>query len=167
MLAGCAEISGLDGLEVCDGACTDATADVPVSPDSSSDSAPPDVKEETTSDASIDAPIIVDALIDSPPTLGCKSPNDCQNGFCCGTVTTQGTYPQCKISTVSSKCSATCTSTIGFQKCTTDTLRLCTTNTDCTEQFFNRCCAYPYGNNMVVDLCSPPSVAEAGGATCQ
>lgn len=169
LLAGCAEISGLGSLDVCDGACVDATADV----GNVQDSGAQDSALDTTSppDASADAPVIIsDVTIDAPPaSLVCVKPSDCNqnNPFCCGNIQTQGQYPQCKITSVSSKCQGNCSTNFAFQQCKTDTARLCATNQDCTEALYNHCCTFLY-NNTSVELCTNPAIAEAGGATsCQ
>jgi len=170
LLAGCAEISGLGSLDVCDGACVDATADVVAPQDSGAqDGAAPDSNTDdgpAPDETGADAPIITDGTIDAPPT-GCTKPADCsKNDFCCATVTTQGNYPQCQITNVTTKCTSPCNTSIDFQQCKQDTVRMCSTNQDCTEAFYTHCCKFPYGDASV-QVCSNPLVADSGGATCQ
>jgi hypothetical protein len=163
LLAGCAEISGLGNLEVCDGACVDATADVTVQQDSAAEANNADANDSSTT---VDAPILPDGA-DGGPSITCTRPADCKQGdFCCGTVNTGGRYPNCTISNVATTCTQSCTTMLAGQKCEKNTVRMCEAGADCTEQLYNRCCKFPYGANASISVCSNTLVAEAGGGTC-
>jgi hypothetical protein len=164
VLAGCAEISGLGTLEVCDGACVDATADAALVTDAPTTDGAIDAQAPPNDTGTPDVPIISDGTV--PPPLGCTRTSNCtQNELCCGSIATQGQAPNCQVKTVTSQCTASCTTSFDFQKCGTDTVRLCASNQECTEQAYNRCCKYSYADASI-SICTNLALADASGGVC-
>jgi hypothetical protein len=169
-LSGCAEISGLDGLDVCDGSCVDVTTDAPQQPPDTGTSDASDggtvdvaVKDIATSDVN-------DASGQPETSSGpCDKPSDCKNtDVCCETLVTKGTFfPQCTIDADTTVCTlaTACPTTLGFQ-CSTDLLRRCTANTDCTESAAPKCCTLKLDGGFMRQVCMSSSTASLLGATC-
>ncbi len=163
LLAGCAQISGLDSLGVCDGAaCADATADA-------RQDAPFDGGAEAQvkdADASLDASDASTADVVVVST--CASPSDCNapGDVCCANVVLSGNSTQCtlKSEAVSCKAASSCTTSVTLQ-CGNEIVRLCKSNADCTENFYTRCCTFKFGDASV-ESCTNAIIADAGGATC-
>lgn len=154
LLAGCAQISGLDTLGV--NATADATIDAP------------------GADAGVDVVIeaeladVHDAGSDVVVAASCTMPSECPTGdVCCGTLATTGNFPQCQITneTASCKTSASCPTSITQNCSTKDVVRLCTVAQDCTESFYNKCCKFPYADASV-EFCSNSLIADAAGGSC-
>jgi hypothetical protein len=159
---------------------TDATSDV------ANDTSKPDTGTNDT--GTNDTGVQDSGLGDVSITLDCLKPADCFDGggdaafppdsgeVCCGTVQTSGTFPQCSFGAASTKCSApsACATTISLQSCSTDTVRLCESDTECTEQGTNnfnkytKCCSTSLGDAGRVHFCANTTIATAsqGAITC-
>lgn len=129
-----------------------------------------------------------DAAQDVSVTLDCFKPADCFDGgnpdaayppdsgeVCCGTVSTSGTFPQCSFNSAATACKApgSCATNISLSSCTTDTVRLCASDTECTEKgnnitTYNKCCSTAYQDAGRVHFCANALIANASGGaiTC-
>jgi hypothetical protein len=170
-MSACAEISGLDGLGVCDGACADVTVDVQQSPDSSVDVTPngPD-----GGGGDVTVPKDVSTIEASPPMDAsgpCIQPSDCNKTgeVCCETLVTKGNgFPQCTVDADTIGCTSEqqCQTQAGFT-CGTFVVRRCTANTDCTESNVTKCCTVKLsGDAGSRQICMSSINASAAGATC-
>lgn len=172
ILSGCAEISGLDGLDVCDGACVDVTIDAPQTPDSGVDaddgSSIVDAKtKDAPNDSSNDSPSDAISAPDGA-TAPCVQPSDCKSGqVCCETLVTKGNFfPSCTVDADTIACTAAsaCPTTVGFN-CGTDLLRRCTDAGDCTEPAAPKCCKFGDGG-ATREVCLSAQTASLVNATC-
>ena len=164
-LAGCAEISGLDGIDVCDGPCADVTVlDAPQSGETSTTDAT-DVTEANALDAGNDVPAIGDT-----GSVPCKDPSGCKNGeVCCETlVTSGGQYPNCKVDadTVTCKSSTSCPSSTPSFMCGTLVIRRCTATADCTESSASSCCKANLADAGEREFCMSSLTAQVLNASC-
>lgn len=129
-----------------------------------------------------------DAGQDVSITITCIKPADCIDGgnldaayppdsgeVCCGTVQTAGTFPNCAFNAASTTCAApsACATSIGLQSCGTDTVRLCSADSECTEMgtsftTYNKCCSATYQDAGRVHFCSNTTIANLsqGSITC-
>jgi hypothetical protein len=161
--AGCAEISGLQGLGVCDGSCDDATVDAPQPVDTGTDVGDASNQGDAIPiDTGSDAP-----TFDATPT--CKKPSECNNTqVCCETVVTKGNqYPSCTVDADTSACSdpGKCPTTSPSLSCGTYLLRRCAATADCTEQSAPRCCTFTmYGGTR--EVCLSSFAAQVADASC-
>jgi hypothetical protein len=160
---------------------TDAVADNTVKDsggDTATDTGPGDTGADTGKDAGGDVSV----------TLTCLKPADCFDGggdaafppdageVCCGTVQTSGTFPQCSFNSASTVCQApgACPTNVNLQSCGTDQVRLCESDTECTENggnltnTYNKCCSTQYQDAGRVHFCASTTIATvSGGAiTC-
>ena len=162
-LSGCAEISGLAGLDVCDGACADVTIDVAPPDASAADGAPP-VLDAGTNDA-LDAPSSVDAT-----AFPCNTLSDCKSTqVCCETLVTKGTqYPNCTVDadTVVCKSASECPSSTPSFQCGTLVMRRCNATADCTESSAPKCCTATLGDAGTREFCMSSTTAAVTNATC-
>jgi hypothetical protein len=169
VVAGCAQLSGLDQLTVCDGAsCVDAQADAYVL------DAPTDVAAQPDVAADADA----GALPDAGPGKVCVAPADCFAGsadtayppdsgqVCCGTFVMTGSAPKCTLLSQSSECTtpAKCP-TSAVLACSTEVLRRCAFPQECVEQGYDKCCTIKLGDASV-QACANLTIAQATGGTC-
>jgi hypothetical protein len=152
LLAGCAQISGLDNLGLRDASqdVADGDVDGPSAIDASLVDAPKDAANETSSDGA------------------CSSPADCPgNVVCCETVKSTGSSSSCTLDadTVACVSTSTCPTTV-VPTCGTDILRRCTANADCTEPSYPRCCTIPAGDASSREICLTQQLASLVGGTC-
>jgi hypothetical protein len=122
--------------------------------------------------------------------ITCLKPANCIDGgdqdaayppdsgeVCCGTVQTSGTFPSCSFDQASTACAgpSTCPTTIGTSSCGTDKVRLCESDTECTENTGNplssytKCCSTAFGDaGMRVHFCGNTTIASISGGkiTC-
>jgi len=103
--------------------------------------------------------------------ITCLNPSECDGGdVCCGKLTVSGTQQNCKIASAQTQCATanTCATNVGasLQCSGTDTVRLCSSNTDCTEQAYNQCCTFKQGD-AGVSFCLNQEFASQAGGTCQ
>jgi hypothetical protein len=166
--SGCAEISGLEGLGVCDGACPDVTLDAPSSTEAGIDASdatilPDAIAKDATTDVTVDGPPI-DA---TPPP--CKQPSDCKNTeVCCETLSTKGSFfPSCTVDADTIACTQTaaCPTTAPFS-CGTYVLRRCPAAADCNETAAPKCCTFKFGDGGLREVCMSSQNANIIGATC-
>ena len=160
-VSGCAEISGLDGLGVCDGSCADVTVDdAPQAPEAGDDAAI-DV-------ATIDAPSDGGAPLDA--TAPCAKPADCPSigAVCCEVLTTSGSqFPNCNVNTDKVGCmpATSCATMVGLT-CGPFTFRRCTATADCTEPSAPKCCMLKISDAGTREICMSALNASVSGATC-
>ncbi len=169
-LAGCAQISGLDVLDV-----ADAGADAAATGDSALD-APQTTDAAIVVDAHIDAGDALaisdapkDALKESAPPSTCAKPADCTitNSVCCETLVTSGQSSTCTLDADTVVCAAAsaCPTTIAFN-CGKDVLRRCTATSDCTEASFGKCCTVPVDGVSTRQVCLSSGIASLLNGTC-
>lgn len=167
MLAGCAELSGLDGLGVgdatIDSPAVDATSDVVDAVDA------PDASRADASDAKPPSDATADAPSDAggDATVPCAAPSDCNSGqVCCETIVTTGSFNPCKVDadTIACAASAQCSTNIPLS-CGKDVLRRCAANTDCTENSYPKCCIMDAGGASR-EVCLSSTLAQLLGASC-
>jgi hypothetical protein len=148
----------------------DAVADTTTdAPSDSSNDAPPDAGDSGAEDATPDITL----------SITCLRPANCIDGgdqdaayppssgeVCCGTIVTNGDPQNCNFTGVSTACSAPsgCATSVSFS-CGTDTVRLCTSNTECTEQTYNKCCSVAQGDASI-HFCANTIIANAAGGSC-
>ncbi len=179
LLAPSALVYACSGDNNTNDAGTDATTDVATKPD-----AAPDTGTDAAKDSGTDAP-----QTDGSFNITCFKPADCFDGggdaafppdsgeVCCGTVQTSGNFPGCSFDTASTACTApgTCPTTIGTQSCGTDKVRLCESDTECTEDggnvlnTYNKCCSTAFGDaGARVHFCGNTTLAGVSGGkiTC-
>jgi hypothetical protein len=102
--------------------------------------------------------------------IGCTKPSDCMNGFCCGTFQTgMGQPPQClQTGTYSTKCTQTCNTVASFMCNSTNTRRLCSMKSQCSENMYPQCCQFTF-NMQMVEVCVSNTEAafiQQNGGTC-
>ena len=167
LLAGCAEISGLNGLEVCEGgACVDATAEAAVDATADAPGDAPMPGDDANADAP--GPIGDGGIIGDEASLPCDKPATCPTGdVCCDTAHLSGSSPPCQVDSMASACAApsACPTTYPLQ-CTTAKLRRCTGDTDCAEANYNKCCTIPYGPDASVHACANTEIASLTNGSC-
>lgn len=165
-----------------DGGNPDATTD-----STTGDSSPPG--DSSTNDANKNDGGPSDASQDLNIKITCQKPADCFDGgnpdaayppdsgeVCCGTVQTAGQFPNCSFNSASTTCDApsACATKIGLQSCGTDTVRLCSADSECTEQggqsftTYTKCCSTQYQDAGRVHFCANTTIAAAsqGAITC-
>lgn len=145
---------GDDTSAVPDASGTDTGADQSVS-----DGAKPDVGSP---DASTDAGADVTGFDASIPdaNFGCNDPSTCDGGFCCADlVLGAGQPPSCPISSIASACKGTCATKLAFSCATTETVRFCGKNADCTEAANPKCCEFQQGQQKVT-FCASNAVSQ-------
>jgi hypothetical protein len=105
----------------------------------------------------------------SDMAMACKSPSDCTSGqVCCARITlTGGTVPNCTAGDVHVACEAAagCATSLPASCMSTDVVRYCKANADCTEPAHNQCCAFTQ-NGSTVHFCVSAVEATFGGGTC-
>ena len=172
LLAGCTEISGLDGLSVgdatIDSPAADATGDVAEAVDAAdaSDAARADASDASDAKPPSDASPPTDAGGDST-TGPCTAPADCKSGqVCCETLITTGSFNPCKVDadTIACTSSAQCSTNIPFA-CGKEVLRRCAANADCTESSYPKCCTMDAGG-VPREVCLSATLAQLLVAPC-
>jgi hypothetical protein len=91
---------------------------------------------------------------------------------CCGTIpVTGGTAPNCTTGTIVTDCkagSACATSLPTSAVCTgTQTVRLCTTNADCKEANYSKCCTFGDVDAGGISFCANNLIGLFGSGKCQ
>lgn len=152
---------------------SDAANDNTTNPDTGGGDA---AKDTSTNDTGTDTGP-GDAGNDVSFTVTCLKPADCIDGgnpdaayppdsgeVCCATVQTSGTFPNCSLNAASTKCSApsACASQFALS-CGTDTARLCTNTTECTEGTYNDCCSADLGDAGTIHLCFNKALSNQTG----
>jgi hypothetical protein len=103
-------------------------------------------------------------------TGACSSPAGCMNGdVCCGTIPiTGGTAPNCTTGTITTVCKAAtgCKTNLGSTCTGVQTVRLCTTNTDCAESADNKCCTFGSDDGGTLSFCANGLIGAFGGGKC-
>ena len=167
LLAGCAELSGLNGLEICEGGgCVDATAEAATdAPVDAPGNAP-----EAGGDAHDEGPGLVGdgGVIGDEVSIPCDKPAACPSGdVCCDTVHLAGPSLPCQVDAMASACAApsACATNYPFQ-CTTAKLRRCTGDTDCAEANYNKCCTIPYAPDASIHACANAQIASLTNGSC-
>jgi len=106
----------------------------------------------------------------NPDAGPCNLPSDCPtNDVCCGTIPiTGGTVPNCTTGNISTACSArsACKTSLGTTCSGTQTVRLCSTNTDCTESGDMQCCTFGGTDGGGLSFCANAFIAAFGGGVC-
>ena len=172
MLAGCAEIAGLDGLGVgdatTDSPAVDATTDVDETADAADAS---DASRADGSDASDAKPQAdaspSDAGGDATTTGLCTAPADCKSGqVCCETVLMSGTFYPCKVDADTVACTAAsqCPTSAAYS-CAKDVFRRCAAPADCTENGYPQCCTVSIGDASP-RVCLSSTLAQLVGGSC-
>lgn len=99
----------------------------------------------------------------------CKSPSDCTSGqVCCARITlTGGNIPNCTSGAVQVACEAAagCATALPASCTSTDVVRYCKANADCTESAHDQCCSFTQ-NGSTVHFCVSALEASLGGGTC-
>ncbi len=114
--------------------------------------------DTSTSDAGSDVTGFDVSIPDA--SFGCTDPSTCDGGFCCADlVLGVGNPPSCPISSLSSACKGTCTTQLKFTCSTTETVRFCAKNADCSEVANPKCCEFQQGNQKVT-FCASNAVAQ-------
>ncbi len=159
LLFGC---GGDDSTSGPDGSTADATADQAV-PDAAGDA--PSTDGSSTDGSSTDAGVGDSSMLDAnipDADFGCTDPTTCDGGapFCCAQlVLGQGQPPSCPISSITSACASKCATQLSFSCNTTETVRFCSANADCTEKANPMCCVFKQ-NNQQVTFCASSLVAN-------
>jgi len=119
-------------------------------------------------DSSMDSGFMLDG-----GNLTCTKPADCadagNNDVCCGTITLGGgNPPQCMINNYGSACKTanSCPTQLSLMCNSTEQVRACAKNADCTEQTYNKCCTFMM-NNQTLSFCLNDQLAMFAGGTCQ
>ena len=90
--------------------------------------------------------------------------------ICCQTIPlTGGSVPNCTNGplTVACETSAACPTTLGLSCSGNQVVRLCSSNSDCTESNYNLCCNFPGGDaGASLSFCANQLDALGGGGTC-
>jgi hypothetical protein len=150
---------GDDSSNTPDASGTDTGADQTVSDATKPDGNGNDSSTTTdgsTADAGFDVSI-------PDANFACNDPSTCDGGFCCANlVLGAGNPPNCPINSVSSACKGTCNTQLAFTCNTTEVVRFCAKNADCTEAQNPKCCEFQQGNQKVT-FCA--SVAVSNFAT--
>jgi hypothetical protein len=111
-------------------------------------------------------------LADPPneASVSCAAPKDCHGStpVCCSTLTLAGgTLPACMTAAIDISCKADsqCPTQLSLSCTGSDTLRLCTANSDCTEASYDKCCSFPLGGSAM-RFCSSEAIAQIVGGSC-
>ena len=100
----------------------------------------------------------------------CDTPSMCTGGdVCCGTIPiTGGTAPNCTSGMITSVCQppSACITQLGSMCSGTQTVRICTSNSDCMEKGANLCCTFSGGDGGSLTFCANGLVAGFGGGKC-
>jgi hypothetical protein len=120
-----------------------------------------------------------DAGGDVAISVTCLKPADCIDGgdpdaayppdsgvVCCGDIKGNNNAQQCQIVSASTSCTApgSCaTSFTGLVSCSSATVRLCESASECTEQGNNLCCAAQAGDGGTIKICANKQIAGLSG----
>ncbi len=92
--------------------------------------------------------------------FACTDPSTCDGGFCCADlVLGAGSPPQCPINSIASACKSTCNTKLAFSCATTETVRFCAKNADCSEPANPKCCEFQQGQQKVT-FCASNAVSN-------
>jgi hypothetical protein len=184
-LAGCAQLSGLDELGVCDGACEDATTDAaldaPTFDATAVDAFVLDapMNESGKDTQAKDAGGDVIAIPDAQDDISCTRPGDCipqsspdaafppdAGKVCCATIVETGNFP-CTYVSQTTKCEdpTSCPTSIAFN-CGTTQLRRCAFGAECVEPSYDKCCTLKTGPDASAMFCANNSIASIVGGSC-
>lgn len=104
-------------------------------------------------------------------TPACSSPAGCTTSgdVCCGTIPiTGGTAPNCTTGTIVTVCKAatSCKTSLGSTCTGVQTVRLCTSNADCTESADKNCCTFGSDDGGTLSFCANGLIGAFGGGKC-
>jgi hypothetical protein len=99
--------------------------------------------------------------------LACTDPSTCNGDLCCGSIVLgAGQPPQCPINSISSSCTKMCNTQLALMCNTTETVRLCAKNADCSSDKLNPSCCTFKQNNQSITFCTTKQIAQFAGGTC-
>lgn len=164
-VSGCAIVSGLDGLDVCDGACADVLVnEAGLDADGATDA---NLRDSNVAD--------VIAISDATDDIACTKPSDCVltsgeagTKVCCATINTFGVFPSCTYINEVAKCATTdvCPTSFPTNACGSETLRRCSSFADCTEALYPKCCVLPAPPDGGGHYCANLAIATTFGGAC-
>lgn len=112
-------------------------------------------------------------LNDGSLNITCTKPSDCNDGgnanVCCASIALgQGMLPNCPVNNVTTSCKTAqaCPSMVQFMCNTTQQLRACAMNADCTENGYTSCCTFMNGMQKY-SACFSKQLGMQLGASCQ
>lgn len=161
-LVSSAALFACSGDNSTDDAGSDATTDVGQTKDSAPDTTASDSgggNDATPGDAGDGGVIVAES---------CTAPTACDAGspFCCATVALNGgTPPDCSVASITSACAAQCNTVLQFSCTANETVRLCSSNSDCTEPNDGKCCTFKTGAQTTT-FCANAQIAASVDAGC-
>jgi len=146
---------GEDSTTLPDASGADTGGDQSVADSAKPDGTSPDA---AVTDAGADV-IGFDASIPDA-NFGCTDPSTCDGGFCCADlVLGAGKAPACPLNSLASACKGACKTQLAFTCSTTETVRFCAKNADCSEAANPMCCEFQQGQQKVT-FCASNAVAQ-------